>query len=205
MVTGRLEQLSKFLSFVLRHKPEAIGLVLDPNGWASIDELLAESNAHGTQLHLDELLQVVETSDKKRFTLSADGRRIRAAQGHSVSVDLEFPPTQPPGTLYHGTAERFIDRIMSEGLRPGERQHVHLSLDAETARHVGARHGHPVVLRIDAHGMTARGYSFYLADNNVWLTKHVPPEFLQRVAPSSSTADSATTSRQPKPSRKITK
>src|SRR5262245_59318437 len=109
MAAGRLEQLSKFLSFVLRHRPGAIGLVLDSSGWASIDELLSRSNEHGTRIHRYELLQVVETSDKKRFSLSADGRRIRAAQGHSVSVDLGLPPREPPDVLYHGTAERFME------------------------------------------------------------------------------------------------
>lgn len=200
-----LERLSKFLSFVLRHKPGSIGLRLDRNGWTSIDDLIAKSNEHGTVLSRDDLLAVVDTSDKKRFFLSEDGRRIRAAQGHSVSVDLALTPKQPPDSLYHGTAARFVDRIMAEGLRPGERQHVHLSSDEDTARHVGRRHGRPVVLRVDALGMGARGHRFYLAENGVWLTDHVPPEFLEPLEPASNVADSDMTSRQPKPSRKIMK
>jgi putative RNA 2'-phosphotransferase len=118
-------QLSKFLSFVLRHKPDAIGLALDPQGWASIDELTEKANAAGTQFGREDLLHVVETSDKKRFSVSDDGQRIRAAQGHSVSVELGLSPQVPPPVLYHGTATRFVESILSEGLRPQDRQHVH--------------------------------------------------------------------------------
>jgi putative RNA 2'-phosphotransferase len=205
MANPSLERLSKFLSFVLRHKPESIGLTLDRNGWGSIDDLISKSNEHGVALSRDDLLAVVDTSDKKRFSLSEEGTRIRAAQGHSVSVDLALSPKQPPASLYHGTATRFVERIMVEGLMPGERQHVHLSSDADTARHVGKRHGRPVVLRVNALGMGTLGHRFYLAENGVWLTDHVPPEFLELLDPDSSAADSAATSRQPKPSRKIMK
>ena len=183
-------QLSKFVSLVLRHKPDAIGLALDPQGWASIDELVEKGNAAGTKFGRDDLLHVVETSDKKRFSVSADGSRIRAAQGHSVSVELGLAPRQPPPLLYHGTATRFVASILSEGLKPQGRQHVHLSLDEATALRVGQRHGKPSILRVDAHAMHAKGFKFYLADNGVWLTDHVPPQFL---APSSSAADSTTT------------
>jgi putative RNA 2'-phosphotransferase len=171
-------QLSKFLSFVLRHKPDAIGLTLDPQGWASIDELIGKANAAGTRFDCDELRHVVETSDKKRFSLSADGLRIRAAQGHSVSVELGLLPRQPPAVLYHGTATRFAASILSEGLKPQARQHVHLSVDEATARRVGQRHGKPYIFQLDALAMHAKGFRFYLADNGVWLTDHVPPEFL---------------------------
>jgi putative RNA 2'-phosphotransferase len=188
-------QLSKFLSFVLRHKPDAIGLALDPQGWANIDELIERGNAAGTQFDRKDLQHVVETSDKKRFSISADGLRIRAAQGHSVTVELGLSPQEPPPVLYHGTATRFVESILSEGLKPQDRQHVHLSIDEATARRVGQRHGKPVILKIEALRMHAKGFKFFLADNGVWLTDQVPPEFL---APSSSTAASATTSRQPK-------
>jgi putative RNA 2'-phosphotransferase len=170
--------LSKFLSFVLRHKPDAIGLALDPQGWASIDELIARGNAAGTQFSRQDLLNVVETSDKKRFSISADGLRIRAAQGHSVSVELGLPPQEPPPILFHGTATRFIESILSEGLKPQARQQVHLSANETTARRVGQRHGKPVILKVDARRMHAEGFKFYRADNGVWLTDHVPPEFL---------------------------
>ena len=189
-------QLSKFLSFVLRHEPDGIGLTLDPQGWASIDELITKSNAAGTQFNRVDLLHTVETSDKKRFSLSEDGQRIRAAQGHSVAVELDLSPQQPPSMLYHGTATRFVDSILSEGLKPQARQQVHLSADEATAHRVGQRHGKPVVLKVEALRMHAKGFMFFLADNGVWLTDQVPPEFLA-ASPLSAT-DSATTSMQPK-------
>jgi putative RNA 2'-phosphotransferase len=179
-------QLSKFLSLVLRHKPDAIGLALDSQGWANIEELIDKANAAGTKFDRTELVHVVATSDKKRFSISADGLRIRAAQGHSVSVELGLLPKQPPAVLYHGTATRFVEAILEQGLRPQARQRVHLSLDEETARRVGARHGKPHIFKVDALSMHASGIKFYLADNGVWLTDQVPPEFL---VPSSTTAD----------------
>lgn len=181
MSQERLVRLSKFLSFVLRHKPESIGLVLDAEGWASVEELIARSREHGTGMGVDELFEVVETNDKKRFTLTEDRSRIRAAQGHSVKVELGLPAVQPPTVLYHGTAERFVEQIVREGLKPQSRQHVHLSVDVATARKVGARHGRAVVLRIDTQGMSARGCEFFRADNGVWLTQRVPREFIERV------------------------
>jgi putative RNA 2'-phosphotransferase len=171
-------QLSKFLSFVLRHKPDAIGLVLDPQGWASINELVEKGNAAGTQFSREDLLHVVETSDKKRFSVSADGLRIRAAQGHSVTVELGLSPQEPPSVLYHGTATRFVESILSEGLKPQVRQQVHLSADEATAWRVGQRHGKPAILKVEALRMHAKGFKFFLADNGVWLTDQVPPEFL---------------------------
>lgn len=185
-------QLSRFLSFILRHKPDAIGLNLDPQGWASIDELIERSNAVGTQFDREDLQHVVETNDKKRFSISADGQRIRAAQGHSVNVELGLLPQEPPPVLYHGTATHFVCSILSEGLKPQDRQHVHLSIDEASARRVGRRHGKPVILKIEALRMHTKGFKFFLADNGVWLTDRVPPEFL---APSSSMADSTTISR----------
>jgi putative RNA 2'-phosphotransferase len=175
---SRLVELSKFLSFVLRHKPEAIGLTLDAQGWGWIEELVLKSNAAGTRLARNDVLRIVETSEKKRFTLSDDGQRIRAAQGHSVAVDLGLTPREPPAVLYHGTATRFLDRILAEGLTPQGRQQVHLSTDQETAQHVGQRHGKPVVLLIDARRMHQEGFEFFLAENGVWLTHQVPPDFL---------------------------
>jgi putative RNA 2'-phosphotransferase len=173
-------QLSKFLSFVLRHKPDAIDLALDRQGWVSIDELLEKATAAGTQFSREELLYVVQTSDKQRFSISIDGLRIRAAQGHSVSVELGLPPQQPPPVLFHGTAARFIEAILSDGLKPQARQQVHLSADEPTARRVGQRHGKPVILTVDAARMHTEGFKFYRADNGVWLTDQVPPGFLAR-------------------------
>jgi putative RNA 2'-phosphotransferase len=196
MAADDVSQLSKFLSFVLRHKPGAIGLSLDPQGWASIDELTLKSNAAGKCFSREELLHVVETSEKKRFSISADGRRIRAAQGHSVTVQLGLSPREPPSVLYHGTATQFVASILAVGLKPQARQQVHLSVDEETAHRVGQRHGKPTILAVDALRMHANGFLFFLADNGVWLTDQVPPEFLTPLA--SSAADSAMTSRQPK-------
>lgn len=175
-------QLSKFLSFVLRHQPDAIGLTLDAQGWASIDELLAKSDAAETRFSREDLLQIVETSDKKRFSLSEDGLHIRAAQGHSVTVALGLSPQEPPSILHHGTAAQFVDSILSEGLKPQARQQVHLSADEATAYHVGQRHGKPVILKVEAFRMHTKGFKFFLADNGVWLTDQVPPEFLHITA-----------------------
>lgn len=171
-------QLSKFLSFILRHKPDEIGLTLGPEGWVNIDELLQKANAAGTTFGRADLLDVVESSDKKRFSVSPDGLKIRAAQGHSVSVELGLPSQEPPSILYHGTATRFVVAILSEGLKPQARQQVHLSSDETTAQRVGQRHGRPHIFKVDAGGMHAKGLKFYRADNGVWLTDHVPPEFL---------------------------
>ncbi|KRP92715.1 MULTISPECIES: RNA 2'-phosphotransferase [Bradyrhizobium] len=171
-------QLSKFLSLVLRHQPETIGLVLDSHGWASIDDLIAKANAAGTKFGRDDLLRVVAESDKKRFSLSPGTDRIRAAQGHSVSVELGLAPQEPPSILYHGTATRFVEAILSEGLKPQARQQVHLSSDEATAQRVGQRHGKPHIFKVDAGSMHAKGFKFFRAENGVWLTDHVPPEFL---------------------------
>ena len=171
-------KLSKFLSYILRHKPDSIGLVLDSQGWASIDELIAKSDVAGTAFNREQLLEVVSTNDKKRFSISADGQRIRAAQGHSVTVDLDLPPQAPPAVLYHGTATQFIESICATGLTAQNRQQVHLSADEKTAHRVGQRHGTPIVLTVDAARMYANGFAFFLADNGVWLTERVPPEFL---------------------------
>jgi putative RNA 2'-phosphotransferase len=172
-----LVKTSKFLSFVLRHNPRAIGLDLDDQGWASVDALIAAAAEHGTQLSHDRIRQVVETNDKQRFALSPDGQRIRANQGHSIRVDLGLEPIEPPEYLYHGTATRFLASIRSQGLKPSGRHHVHLSPDQATAVKVGTRHGVPVVLRVEAARMHADGAVFYRSENGVWLTDHVAPTY----------------------------
>jgi putative RNA 2'-phosphotransferase len=144
----------------------------------TIDDLMAKSQDAGTRFSREELFKVVETSDKKRFSLSADAAMIRAAQGHSVAVDLGLTPQEPPAFLYHGTATRFVASILAEGLKPKSRQQVHLSADEATARRVGQRHGKPVILRVDALRLQRQGFKFFLADNGVWLIDQVPPEFL---------------------------
>jgi putative RNA 2'-phosphotransferase len=177
-IDKRLVPLSKFLSRTLRHHPEANGLSLDAGGWADADQLLVQARRHGVALTRELLQEVVAQNDKRRFAFNEDGTRIRASQGHSIPIDLGLEPTQPPELLYHGTAARFISSIKTHGLRPGRRIHVHLSADRTTAARVGGRHGSPVVIEVRAELMHAAGYPFYLSANGVWLTKHVPVEYL---------------------------
>lgn len=169
---------SKFLSYVLRHAPEDANLSMDRAGWVSIDQLLANAPT-GLGLDGPTLEEVVATSSKQRFAISDDGAMIRANQGHSIAVDLGLEPTTAPDVLYHGTATRFLDKILAEGLIPGDRQDVHLSADAITAAAVGSRHGKPVVLRIDAAALHQAGHQFRRANNGVWLTTHVPPTHIK--------------------------
>lgn len=179
MNTQQLNHASKLLSLVLRHDPAHVGLTLDPNGWVDVDVLLRQMAHHGHALSRADLQAVVDTSDKKRFALSEDGLRIRANQGHTVQVDLGLTAQAPPIQLFHGTVERFLDSIRQQGLKPGERHHVHLSPDRKTATAVGGRRGKPVIPTIDAQRMHQAGHAFYQSANGVWLTDHVPPEFFQ--------------------------
>jgi putative RNA 2'-phosphotransferase len=178
-VTHDAIRVSKFLSLVLRHEPERIGLVLDPQGWADIAELIVKARAHGMALTREAIAQVVATSDKQRFALDEAGQRIRANQGHSVDIDLGLEPSEPPAILFHGTAAATVAAIRAEGLKPGARKHVHLSPEAVTATKVGQRHGKPVVLRVLAGQLWSKGRAFFLAANGVWLTDAVPPEFIE--------------------------
>ena len=175
-----LEKISRFLSYILRHKPEAIGITLDSNGWVGIDVLIRQAKKHGMQISQDLITEVVRTNDKKRFTLSEDNLKIRAAQGHSTNqVNIAYIEKIPPEHLYHGTATHFLDSIFQQGLIAGERHYVHISIDEKTAIAVGKRHGKPIVLRIKALAMFQQGFKFYLADNGVWLTNNVPSQFLE--------------------------
>lgn len=172
---------SKLLSLVLRHDPGAIGITLDANGWASVADLLDKTSANGTPITPVELLEIVETNEKRRFDLDAEHGRIRANQGHSIEVDVELSVTTPPEELFHGTARKNEESIFAQGLLKQARQHVHLSSDVATARNVGSRHGSPVVLRIASGVMAQEGFQFYLSKNGVWLTDEVPPRFLAKV------------------------
>tara|TARA_R110002096_G_scaffold273422_10_gene467302 strand:+ start:2311 stop:2886 length:576 start_codon:yes stop_codon:yes gene_type:complete len=169
---------SKFLSLVLRHHPESIGLTLDENGWARVEDLLEQMNKSGRSIDRKTLLRVVATNEKQRFAISDDGLRIRANQGHSFPVDLALEPQTPPDCLCHGTAERNLDSILERGILPGQRQQVHLSKNHETALKVGMRHGRPIVLMVDSGTMHQQGHEFFLSENGVWLTESVPPEFV---------------------------
>jgi putative RNA 2'-phosphotransferase len=173
-------RISKFLSLLLRHSPETIHLNMDKNGWVNIQEIIDNAKKYKKKnLTMDIIKATVETNDKQRFIISSDGKRMRANQGHSIPVDLGLESKTPPDILYHGTASRFIDSIMREGLKPMGRQYVHLSLNEETAVKVGKRHGKPVVLYIDAKSMHEDGYKFYLSENKVWLVDEVPGKYIK--------------------------
>jgi putative RNA 2'-phosphotransferase len=169
---------SKFLSLILRHEPQRIGLTLDSAGWVSVDKLLEAVKRHGVSLTIEELKHVVETNEKRRFAFSEDGLNIRASQGHSVEVDLQYQPEVPPELLYHGTPEKFVESIRATGLKKRERHDVHLSPDAATATKVGQRRGKPVVLKIRSGEMHRAGHVFRRSANNVWLVDFVPAEFI---------------------------
>ncbi|MFC8721983.1 RNA 2'-phosphotransferase [Kitasatospora sp. NPDC057198] len=177
----RTVRTSKTLSRILRHDPGSVGISLDAAGWVGVNVLLAALARHGRPLSRAELDHVVATNNKRRFAYSEDGRSIRASQGHTVEVDLGLPASTPPDVLYHGTAERALQYILVEGLRPMNRQDVHLSADTGTAVGVGSRHGRPVVLEVDAAAMSRAGHEFRVSANGVWLTDAVPVEHLRRL------------------------
>ncbi|NMH88974.1 RNA 2'-phosphotransferase [Flavivirga algicola] len=176
MTEQHKKQISKFLSLILRHQPEKIGLTLDENGWALVNDILEKSKL---QFTLEELNEVVITNDKQRFSFNADKTKIRANQGHSLkTVDLNLEAQIPPRFLYHGTVPKFIPKIKSQGLKKMNRQHVHLSKDRDTAIKVGSRRGKPVILSIRALDMYNNGHQFFISNNGVWLTDTVPFEFI---------------------------
>ena len=176
-----LTTISKFMSLVLRHQPEHIGLSLDGAGWAGIDDLLGRAALAGRVISRDQLNEVVATSDKRRFALSDDGLRIRANQGHSIDVDLGLESLPPPEVLFHGTASRFVESVLRTGLERRSRRHVHLTEDVAIGEAVGRRYGRPVILRIDAGAMAAQGHVFFRSANDVWLVEAVPPQFISAI------------------------
>lgn len=177
-MANRTVQTSKFLSYVLRHNPGALGLHLDPGGWADVDTLLDRAQADGRSIDRSLLKRVIAQGEKERFALSDDETKIRANYGHSIDVDLDLTPTVPPEQLYHGTARQPLPAIQKNGLRPQSRQYVHLSSTRDEAVQVGSRHGTPVVLTIDAQALYHAGTSLYPSTDAVWLTERVPPQFL---------------------------
>lgn len=181
MTESRRTTVSKYISKHLRHAPEAIGLVLGEGGWVHIDTLLSAASDNGFPISRAELDSVVRLCTKQRFAVDEARQLIRANQGHSVEVDLALQPITPPAVLYHGTATRFHEPILASGLIKMSRQHVHLSVDVETAVAVGKRHGKPVVFVIDTMSMSRDGFAFYRAANGVWLTGHVPPQYLREL------------------------
>lgn len=176
---GNLNKLSVFISLVLRHKPDEAHITLDEHGWANVEELLAGINDTGRKIDMEILKEIVRTDNKQRYSFNEDKTLIRANQGHSIPVDVELEEKQPPQFLYHGTADRFLDSIMLEGLKPMSRLYVHLSKDEETAVKVGKRHGKPVVLKISAEEMYYDGKKFYLSQNGVWLTKYIEKKYIE--------------------------
>lgn len=178
-MTATEVQISKFLSFALRHDPKAAGIELDSAGWVPVEEMIQACVRQGYQITRIELETVVENNSKQRFAFNEDKTKIRASQGHSISVELGLTAQAPPPVLYHGTATRFIESIRSTGLEKRDRQHVHLSADLQTAVAVGERHGKPTVLRIQAQRMQENGHHFFLSANGVWLADHVPTEFIE--------------------------
>ncbi len=176
---NELKKISKYLSFILRHKPEEINLELDSNGWALIEELIAKTTSFKLTHVLIDI--VVETNDKQRFAVDAAKGRIRANQGHSIEVNLDLKPTKLPEFLLHGTAERFEGAIVKTGLNKQKRHHVHLSENEAVAKAVGGRHGRPVIFKIRSRKMSELGFKFYKTANQVWLVSEVPPEFILKM------------------------
>jgi putative RNA 2'-phosphotransferase len=171
----------KFLSLVLRHKPETIGITLGPQGWVNVNKLLEGCRKRNLTLDRDTLIRVVEADDKQRFQISPDGLKVRACQGHTIAVDLELSPAVPPVKLFHGTTERFLPSILKRGLVKGRRLYVHLTPDTETARKVGSRRGPVSILEVRTKEMHQNGFRFYQAVNGVWLTERVPAQYLRPI------------------------
>lgn len=179
---GKFDKLSVFISLVLRHNPDAAHITLDEHGWANVEELLTGINGTGRKINMDILEEIVATDNKQRYSFNQDKTLIRANQGHSIPVDVELKEQEPPEYLYHGTAARFLDSIMNEGLKPMSRLYVHLSKEIDTALKVGKRHGEPVILKIYSGSMYRDGYKFYLSENGVWLTKKVDRKYLKKTS-----------------------
>lgn len=172
-------EVSRYISLILRHKPEVVGLKLDEHGWVNVDQLI-EGVSRKYMINRSILEEIVETDNKQRYSFNTDKTKIRANQGHSVNVDVELEEHQPHEILWHGTDKKFVDAINEQGLIPKSRLYVHLSKDPETARQVGARHGESVLYIVSAGQMFRDGYKLYLSKNGVWLTKEVPVKYLER-------------------------
>lgn len=173
-------KISKFLSLVLRHKPETIGIDLDENGWVSVKDLIKKSDEYGIRFNLEILKDIVETNNKKRFAFNQSIDRIRASQGHSIEVELGYSNKQPPEFLFHGTALKYVESILENGLQKRNRQHVHLTHEIETALKVGQRHGKPYIFKVLATKMHKEKHEFFLSENGVWLTEFVPIQYLEK-------------------------
>jgi len=178
MTESDKKRIGKFLSLVLRHNPDKIGLELDEQGWANVKELIEKCKKHRYHFSMEDLIEIVETNDKKRYSFNEKKNKIRANQGHSIDIDLALSPIDPPEYLYHGTATRFLASILEKGIIKGSRQHVHLSKDKDTAVKVGSRHGKPIILTVMSGKMHQDGILFYKSDNGVWLTDYVDVKYI---------------------------
>ena len=175
-----LKDTSRFISLILRHKPEVIGITLDERGWANVDELIA-GVARTRVFNMEMLEEIVRSDEKMRYSFNEDKTKIRAYQGHSVHVDVELTELPPPPLLYHGTGEKYVPSIEKTGLIPKTCLYVHLSSEYATVQNVGSRHGKPVVFKVDTERMAKDGHKFFLSENGVWLTKSVPAEYLEKI------------------------
>ncbi len=180
-VKNRKDSMSKFISLVLRHHPDAAYIQLDEHGWADVEKLLAGIKKTGRKINMEFLDEIVRTDEKQRYSFNEDKTLIRANQGHSISVDVGLKEQEPPEVLYHGTAVGFYQSIQKQGIRPMSRLYVHLSKDIETAVNVGKRHGKPIILKVHSGVMYEGGISFYLSENGVWLTKKVEPKYFEQI------------------------
>ncbi len=178
---NRKDSMSKFISLVLRHHPDAAYIQLDEHGWANVEKLLAGIKKTGRKINMEFLDEIVRTDEKQRYSFNEDKTLIRANQGHSISVDVGLKEQEPPEVLYHGTAVGFYQSIQKQGIRPMSRLYVHLSKDIETAVNVGKRHGKPIILKVHSGVMYEGGISFYLSENGVWLTKKVEPKYFEQI------------------------
>lgn len=173
------KRIGRFLSLVLRHRPKLLGIQLDPQGWTDVDILLAKLSTTDKAISREQLDLLVANNPKQRYAYNEDGTKIRAQQGHSVEVELNYEATEPPEYLYHGTVPRFLDSIMRTGLQKRKRHHVHLSPDLETATNVGQRRGDAIILTIQAGEMHKDGYAFYCSGNGVWLADEIPSQYIK--------------------------
>jgi putative RNA 2'-phosphotransferase len=173
-----IEKLSRFISLILRHKPEEIGITLDDFGWAKVEDLINGISKSGRTIDMNILEEIVRTDNKQRYSFNENKTKIRANQGHSIPVKVELKELEPPNTLYHGTARKSLEGIKYQGIKSMSRLYVHLSKDFETAKQVGSRHGEAVILVVDAYRMYKNGIKFYLSENGVWLTEYVDPKYI---------------------------
>ena len=176
---NNITEISKYLSLILRHKPDVIGISLDEHGWANVDELLS-GIAATYPINMELLKEIVRSDNKQRYSFNDDKTLIRANQGHSIPVDVGLDKKEPPEYLWHGTGQKYVESIDAQGLIPKSRLYVHLSAEYNTALNVGKRHGTPVVYKVDSKKMAADGYEFFQSVNGVWLSKRVPIKYLHK-------------------------